>query len=172
MNVELEDILAKSIPCTLKGYKRAFAGASDVFGEKGRSVCTILKDDQAEIKSYAFEVEDQNMKFIDEFEAYPVMYDRIVMQCESTQGEVFDAFVYIMNDISKYAYPTEGYLKGVAQTIASHYYLSKQTFDFENVVIEIVKADGEEIIRNHTVKMGIEEYPELIKNQIAEIISS
>jgi hypothetical protein len=78
LNIPLSELLPKCVPCTLKGYKRAFAGKDSVF--EFRSVATIIKDPEGVIETYAFTIKESQIKFIDEFEVYPEEYDRIIVQ--------------------------------------------------------------------------------------------
>jgi hypothetical protein len=70
-----------------------------------------------------------------------------------------------MNDIDSFVQPTDEYLKGVAQTIAAHYYLSGKETDFQNFKISIVSACRNEVESVVDVKLDIEEYPELIQDK-------
>ena len=169
LGVNLSEVLDNSIPCTLKGYKRVFAEEADDFEDT--SVATIIPDSNSEIKSYAFKVKESLIWFIDKFEEYPNMYDRVIVYPENN-GEQFEAYVYTMNDLSKFKYPCESYLKGVGQTISAHYYLSNQIFDFNNINIDIVQAKEDKYIGESKIKLELEEYPELIQEKISEIINS
>lgn len=75
LNIPLNELLPYCVPCSLKGYKRAFGGEDDYF--ENTSVATIVKDPNSSINSYAFAVESTNIGFIDEFEEYPEEYDRV-----------------------------------------------------------------------------------------------
>jgi cation transport regulator ChaC len=164
LNIPLNELLPKCIPCTLKGYKRVFAGEDDDFDNK--SVATIVKDSEGIINSYAFTIKQSQVKHIDVFEAYPIDYDRVVVQCIGKDQQIFDAIVYVMNNINKFVHPSEEYLKGVAQTMAAHYYLSGLETNYKAFSIEIISACRNEVENIAEIKLEIEEYHELIQDKL------
>ncbi|CAI2381497.1 unnamed protein product [Moneuplotes crassus] len=170
VGVPVAEILSTAIPCTLRGYRRVFAGIADDFGDK--SVATIVQDETSEIQSYAFSLNADCMKYIDEFEEYPKMYDRIQVDLEKVSGETFQAYVYVMNDITHFGYPTEEYLQGVAQTISAFYYLQNLQFDYCNVSMDIIKADNLEKMGTETVKVSVEAYPAEVQDVISKLVDS
>mmetsp|Transcript_28418 Transcript_28418/g.25153 ORF Transcript_28418/g.25153 Transcript_28418/m.25153 type:complete len:82 (-) Transcript_28418:15-260(-) len=80
---------------------------------------------------------------------------------------MFDVYVYIMNDVEKFQYPSEEYLKGVAKTISSFYYFSGQEFDYENISIEIHSSKSSKLISKHKIKLSLSDYPDLIKDKLS-----
>ena len=109
------------------------------------------------------------MKFIDEFEEYPEFYDRISVQVTKPDGQIFDAYVYKMNEISEFLYPIDRYMTGVAKTMATFYYLQGAKRDYENFKIEVIEANTGINHGVYTAKVGIEENAELIQRKIKSI---
>lgn len=78
MKVPLKDVLDSCVSCTLRGYRRAFAGEDNYFEQT--SVATIIPDKLSSIHSYAFSIDSEMLKYIDEFEEYPEEYGRIEVE--------------------------------------------------------------------------------------------
>ena len=165
LNISVEELLPRWIPCILKGYRRAFAGHDNFFDMK--SVATIIKDPNSEIHSYAFQVEEEKIDFIDKFEEYPEVYDRIKIELEDMEGNKFDAQVYVMHKRDVFAYPTDEYFKGVALTIATHNYLNNKETDYENFTIEIYDYVNDEFHGPHKTKLSIDDYPEWVRDKVS-----
>ncbi|CAI2381471.1 unnamed protein product [Moneuplotes crassus] len=154
VDAPLEEILANSVPCILRGYQRAFAGDS----VEGTSVATILKQPETEISSYAVALTKEQIKSLDEFEKYPKWYDRIGVECERPDGTKFDAEVYVQNDHSKFNYPLEEYLFNLAKTDSTFYYLQGNKFDYSNIKIPIIQASNAELTKTHSISLQLEDF--------------
>ena len=99
------------------------------------------------------------------------MYNRIQVKLIDKNDIEFDAQVYIMNNVNKFKYPTNKYMKGVALTTAAFYYLNKQKCDYQNFEINVVDALGKHEEVWHKVKLKLSDYPESVQEIINEIVN-
>lgn len=75
IGITIEDILSRSIACSLPGYKRVYIGVSRTW--QGKSVANIMEHENSEVIGYAFKATSEEISKLDTFEGYPTWYTRI-----------------------------------------------------------------------------------------------
>ena len=164
LGMSVEDLLVDCRACTLRGYKRTFAGLDSEFSH--RSVCAIVPDPESSINSYAFRIPMSELKYVDEFEEYPRFYDRVIVQLEDRHGEHFEGHVYVMNKNEDFAYPWASYLSGVALTMATYHYLHGEEFDHVNFKIEVTDAHTGSHHDTFHQRLCLLDYPEPVRSKL------
>ena len=167
LNISVEKLLPRWKPCTLNGYRRAFAQTNNAF--EFSSAATIVEDSNSSIDTYAFQIEENKLTHIDQFEEYPREYNRIKIQLESKDIKDFEAQAYVMTKKNTFEYPSYEYLHGVALTMATHNYLSLKHADYENISINIYDKINQRSKGYHTIKLSLEDYPECVRDKVLKL---
>lgn len=71
-----------------------------------------------------------------------------------------------------FQYPKDEYFKGVALTMAAFHYLNRDKADYENFEINVMEACSRKDHGIHTVKLCMDDYPELVREIIESIMKT
>ncbi len=93
----------------LKHYKFIYDGYSEKWG---CAVANIKKDICGKVWGCLFEITDEDLKELDEYEGYPRIYQREELEVEDDSGYVHKAIVYLRTG-QKSGKPTEEYMRTV-----------------------------------------------------------
>ncbi len=75
LGAKIDDIISRSISCTLPGFKRVYTGAARTWA--GGSVANIVRHEESEVIGYAVKMSAEEIGKLDVFEGYPLWYNRI-----------------------------------------------------------------------------------------------
>lgn len=112
LHVSSENILAWSIPAVLKNHAWIFQGDDPDYGF---SVATLIYQEGTDIHSYATEINEEELKVIDEWEGDD--YTQVHCEILNMKGEALPALWYDMKPLETFLYPSEKYLIDVAETL-------------------------------------------------------
>lgn len=142
LDLPLSDVLNNCKACKLVGYKRAFMGMSRKWDWS--SISTIIKDDDAEIKAYAFYATLDQLSKIDQYESDPVMFERKNIELFDKEGNSFEGYAYKIAHHATFEFPSDEYLDSCIQSKMAYYYLHPKTspseFDYTQTTIDIWMA--------------------------------
>ena len=124
LGLELDYVLEHCVPCTLRGYKRAYEGVAPFWESK--SAATVVKDENSKIDAFAFYMTPDHVRMMDVFEGYPSFYERVPVDLMDRNGNHFTGEVYIMNPTGIFTYPSEKYLERCGMTFMAFHYLHHQ----------------------------------------------
>ena len=163
-NTSVQDLLDRCKPCTLKGFRRTFAGR---FGESQTSIGHIFQDQNSSINTYAFAIKSEDLEDFDKLEDVPEFYERVKLDLTDSEGNNFEGYAYVMKDPNSFAYPTDNFFRGVALTTATFNYLNGIESDYENFEIEVYDYVNDKQYYNHKVKLTLEDYPEWVREKVS-----
>ena len=78
LGAKIDDLVSRSISCTLPGFKRVYTGAARTWA--GGSVANIVSHPESEVLGYAVRMTANEIKQLDVYEGYPHWYTRIPVQ--------------------------------------------------------------------------------------------
>jgi len=98
----------------LPGFRIAFV--TDLAGYDG-GVATIVADDASDVRGVLWEIDDDHLAALDEWEAYPVAYDRHPITVHAP--EPVEALVYVAR-FSSPEPPSDRYLAGILRGLEAN----------------------------------------------------
>ncbi|CDW79212.1 UNKNOWN [Stylonychia lemnae] len=152
LTTTIPDIMERSISCTLQNYQRVFAYRSRKWNG---SVASVVPVDGAECQGYAVLLSPEEIKRLDVFESYPIMYDRVTVQLMNHQtNDLVEGLVYVMNLRDEFVEPSEAYITACSKTFSTHHYLRNQeTFKNNELDYDYDIYDGVSLQLIKTIKV-------------------
>ena len=77
---------------TLPGYRLAFAGMNILWEEMG--VATVLPAPGGHVDGVLYALTEADLRRLDEWEGYPIAYDRQLVEVRDEEGRARQAFIY------------------------------------------------------------------------------
>mmetsp|Transcript_42878 Transcript_42878/g.49289 ORF Transcript_42878/g.49289 Transcript_42878/m.49289 type:complete len:181 (+) Transcript_42878:1290-1832(+) len=118
LKVSKDYLLAKSFPCSLEGYTRAYGRISYTWGG---SVATMVPQEGARAFGYACKLNSEELEILNGYEGYPTCYRREKVELKHPNGSVVPGEVYIANNDEEYKDPCPKYLTACQKTEKAYY---------------------------------------------------
>jgi gamma-glutamylcyclotransferase (GGCT)/AIG2-like uncharacterized protein YtfP len=96
---------------TLPNFKLTFTGRS---GRQG-GVVSIKPHRGEKVMGAVYEISERDLKRLDRYEDYPIVYDRRKVTVWTETNEPVEAITYIKNDQSREASPSPEYIATIKQ---------------------------------------------------------
>lgn len=100
------------ISVTLPNYKLIFAGYSR---DRKGGTASIKPFKGQRVNGAIYEITEKDLKKLDTFENYPLIYDRIRVTAWTDTGDPVEAITYIKKDQSPESKPSPEYLASIMQ---------------------------------------------------------
>mmetsp|Transcript_19905 Transcript_19905/g.22547 ORF Transcript_19905/g.22547 Transcript_19905/m.22547 type:complete len:181 (+) Transcript_19905:25-567(+) len=119
LEVSKDYLLAKSFPCALEGFTRAYGRISKRWNEG--SVATVVPQEGSRVLGYACQLNGSELELLNGFEGYPKVYRREKVDLTRPDGTVVKGEVYIMNIVEPFNDPCAEYLLACQKTEKTYF---------------------------------------------------
>lgn len=106
----------------LRDYELSFSGFSSRWNG---GVATIRRKDGQIVYGVLYLLDEKAIKILDECEGVPKRYERILVKICTENGEVFDAYTYILKGNPKPNKPSQQYIQTIVEGLIQHGYEDK-----------------------------------------------
>ncbi len=91
MNVNLQEILSKSISANLVGFGRVFVGMSPSYGKC--SIANILQHEKSETEGYAVKLNPEQIQKLEKSIGYPDLYSKLKIKMKKLPYKESDQLI-------------------------------------------------------------------------------
>ena len=154
--IPIDDLLTRTKPARLQGWKRGFCGTSRSW--KNTSPATIFEtgDEKNVVIGLAVAMTSDEIESLDPYEGYPYVYDRKKVTMKSTMGgkeETLEGEAYIrVKTNEEFVFPCDSYLRACAKTIYKCLQLEEQD-PSPCVMFDVVNGTSKELERKVEVTL-------------------